>query len=612
MFRKFILAGVVVIFLVRHGLAKSSTFDLKSPNRIVDVILSTHGHLNYAVEFRSHFVVESSALGITVNGKDLGQDVELAGEPKTDEINETYPVLGAHDTATNHCLSTTIPLKSSGMPWQLEVRVFNDGIGFRYRIPGSGDRHVGGESSEWKIPVGSLIWSQSASNTSYESRYAVAVVGQQPKDLQIMAPATLKFENGAGYGMMTEADLINYSDMSLRTDGNAFKALFRNNPAGWNAAGEIISPWRVTILAADLNALVNSDIIKNLCPPPPAQLSHADWIRPGRAAWGWLSCYCGPKLEEQKDWIDRTRALGFEYYLIDDGWRDWNGGGDGAWNAIAELVKYAKSKNVDIWAWVNAKYVYKAENRQTYFRRVKDAGIAGLKIDFPRPADVEWVNWYEETLRDASALHLMLDLHGAVKPTGRERTWPNELTREAIAGREQGKSAPLHDITLPFCRYVQGHADFTPTLFMPERLKGSTYAHELAMAVVFTSPFLCLGDDPRHYLSSDAVEVVQALPAVWNETIVLPLSEIGEQAAFARRHENDWFIGVINDQMPRREMVSLKFLRNKRYKLVELADNPERNDAFVRNERTVTPNDSLTLPLGKDGGYVAWLKEIED
>ncbi|MDB6019532.1 MAG: hypothetical protein JWR19_4021 [Pedosphaera sp.] len=607
MFRILIFAVMITILCPVHGLAGGANIELKSPDGKIAVTVSTGGHLNYAVKFHGQAVVETSALGVTIDGKDLGLGATFAGRPAVETISETYPMLGNHSLAVNRCDATMISLTSGDVTWQLEVRMFNDGVAYRYRVPGSGARHIDGESSEWKIPVGTTIWSQSATNTSYEARYEVAVVGQQPKQLQIMAPATLKFENGAGYAMMTEANLVNYSDLSLLTEGNVFKALFRNSLKGWDVTGEIASPWRVTLLAADLNRLVNSDIIKNLCPPPAPELADAKWIRPGRSTWGWLSCYCAPNLDDQKEWIDRTKALGFEYYLIDDGWRTWNGGGDNAWDALADIVKYAKAQGVDIWAWVHCKYVHKPEDRTAYFKRAKEIGIVGLKIDFPDPANVEWVNWYEDTLREAAGLQLMIDFHGAVKPTGRERTWPNELTREAIAGREQGKSPAVHDITLPFLRYVQGHADFTPTLFMPDRLSGSSFAHELAMSVVFASPFLCFGDNPQHYLQSAAVDVMKALPPIWDETVVLPVSEIGEQAAFVRRHGNEWFVGVINNQMPRREQVSLKFLGARKYKLVELADSSERNDDFVRSERMVTAKDSLTLPLRKDGGYVAWL-----
>ena len=320
----------------------------------------------------------------------------------------------------------------------------------------------------------------------------------------------------------------------------------------------------------------------------------------------------GPKLEEQKTWIDGTKAMGYEYYLVDDGWRDWNGGGYNAWAALAELSKYARSQGVTLWAWVNAKYVYSPAEREAYFTKAKQIGLAGLKVDFPQPANAEWVQWYDDVLRDAAAHQLMIDFHGAVKPTGRERTWPNELTREAVAGREQGKNPSLHDTTLPFLRYVQGHADYTPTLLIPSRLDGSSFAHELAMAVVFTSPFLCMGDNPTNYLQSAAADVLKALPSVWDETRVLPGSEIGEVAGFARRQGDAWFIGVINDTTPRRLEVALNFLGRGQYKLVELADSGERNDAFVRSERLVTSKDTLTLPLRKDGGYVAWLRPAKN
>jgi alpha-glucosidase len=299
--------------------------------------------------------------------------------------------------------------------------------------------------------------------------------------------------------------------------------------------------------------------------------------------------------------------MGYEYYLVDDGWRNWNGGGDAAWQALGDLVQYARQQGVGIWAWVDSKYVFQPADRAAYFQRARQLGLVGLKIDFPHPANAEWVQWYDDTLRDAAREHLMVDFHGAVKPTGRERTWPNEMTREAVAGREQGKSPALHDLTLPFLRYVQGPADFTPTLLIPKRLNGSSFAHELAMPIVFTSPFLCLGDNPTNYLNSAAADVLRALPSVWDETRVLPGSEIGELAAFARRKGDQWFVGVLNDLTPRRPTVALDFLGQGKFRLVELADDPERNDNFIRTERSVTRRDTLVLPLRKDGGYVAWL-----
>lgn len=596
--------------LLLLGLAgvEATEVRVKSPDGRVVATIADGPRLSYAVKFRGVTVVESSALGIAVDNCDLGAAATFSGKPDSSIMKESYATCGVHTNALNHYRAITIPVRSSAVAWQLELRAYDDGVAYRYRVPGAGKRRINGESSEWRLPAGTKFWHQSADNRSYEARYVLDLIGQTPATDRSMAPLALKFADQLGYGLITEANLVHYSDMALHANGtNSFQAAFHDDPKGWEQEGEIVSPWRVTLLATDLDHLVNSDLLKNLCPAPAPELAHAGWIKPGRSIWAWLSCYCGPKLEEQKWWIDRTREMGYEYYLIDDGWRDWNGGGDNAWQAMAELVAYAKSQNVAVWAWVDSKYVTKSEDREDYFKRAQGMGIVGLKVDFPKPANAIWVQWYEDALRDAARHELMLDFHGAVKPTGRERTWPNEMTREAIAGREQGKSPGLHDITLPFLRFVQGPADYTPALFMGDRLKGSSYAHELAMAVVFTSPFLCLGDNPTNYLNSVAVDVLKALPAAWDETRVLPGSEIGELAIFARRHGDRWFLGVINDQTPRRQAISLRFLGKGSYKLVELADDPNRNDAFVRSERIVTGKDSLTLPLRKDGGYVGWL-----
>ncbi|HYG23898.1 MAG TPA: glycoside hydrolase family 97 catalytic domain-containing protein [Verrucomicrobiae bacterium] len=601
--------GVLALALMVPLFAHAEAFRLKSPDGKVHVQVQTGSRLKYAVEFHGSTVVQPSALGVTVDGDDLGAQVSPAGKPEADEVRERYVTRGVHTNALNHYRWLTIPLAggSGKTRWQLELRAYNDGVAYRYQVPGEGKRHIDGEASEWRIPEGTMFWHQSADNRSYEARYVPDIVGQSSSRHRLMAPATLKFAGNTGYGMMTEANLVRYSDMALHASGtNSFKAVLHDDPNGWDHTGEIVSPWRVTLLARDLNALVNSDLIRNLCPPPAPELAHAEWIKPGRSIWHWLTGG-GPKLAEQKTWINGTRDMGYEYYLVDDGWRDWNGGGDNAWKALQELTVYAKSQNVGIWAWVHSKYVFKPEERVEYFKRAKDLGIAGLKIDFMEPANHVWVQWYEDVLRDAAKFQLMIDFHGCVKPTGRERTWPNEMTREGISGREQGKNPSPHDTTLPFLRYVQGHADYTPTLLNPRRLDGSSFAHELAMAIAYTSPYLCLGDNPTNYLNSAAVDVLKALPPVWDETIVLPGSEIGQIASLARRQGAQWFIGVINAQMPRREVVALDFLGAGQFKLIELADDSDRADAFVRTERVVTRKDKLTLPLRRDGGYVAWL-----
>ena len=168
-----------------------------------------------------------------------------------------------------------------------------------------------------------------------------------------------------------------------------------------------------------------------------------------------------------------------------------------------------------------------------------------------------------------------------------------------------GKQPALHDISLVFTRFVQGHADYTPTDFRPDKLKGSTLTHELAMAVTFTSPLFCFSGRPEDYIASDAYDFLKALPSTWDETMVLPGSEVGKLAAIARRKGNDWYLGVLNANKMTDFKIDLKFLGTGNYKLEKFEDVADKNDAWSHTYSTVGSSNSLTLNLSKDGGCVA-------
>jgi alpha-glucosidase len=204
----------------------------------------------------------------------------------------------------------------------------------------------------------------------------------------------------------------------------------------------------------------------------------------------------------------------------------------------------------------------------------------------------------------------MLDFHGANKPIGRERTWPNEITRESICGHEyhilryRRTLPPQHDCILPFTRFVIGPGDYTPTVFNPRELRGYTWARELSQAIVFTSPFLCYADHPTNYLNNPAVDVLKAIPPTWDETVVLPGSDIGKCAAFARRSGKQWFIGVINGAEARTLDFTLDFLGRGKYQMIKLGDAPDRDDAWQREEKAVNRKGQAHLSLRPGGGCV--------
>lgn len=605
---------VLAVALVASGLlavvALAAPVTLDSPNGNLHVVVddTRPAGLTYTVTYKGRSVVEPSPLGITVEGQNLGEGATL-GTPATKVNYESYATRGVHAMAFNYYREAVVPVAAK-TPWVLEWRAFNDGVAYRYRVAGTGQRLIGGEASGWQLPAGSTIWFQDAKNRSYEGVYQMAALDSFNQAQVIMAPATVKVP-GVGYAMLSEANLVNYSDMALRPSGpNRFQAWFQFDGNGWSQQGEILSPWRVTMFSPDLNGLVNSDLIKNLAPPPAPELVHAPWIVPGRSTWHWMVTG-SPRLEDQRQWVDWTKQLGFEYYMIDDGWIQWKAEGKDQWACMKDVVDYARTQGVKIWAWVHTKEVTKPADRLAYFKHAKAIGLVGLKIDFMGPPNAEWVKWYDETLRDAAAAQLMVNFHGAVKPTGRERTWPNEMTREAIHGRENGKSPAVHDTSVPFLRYVQGHADYTPTDFRIEKLKGASWARELAEAVVYTSPLLVLSGSPQNYQENPAIDVIKALPATWDETVVLPGSEIGETAAFARRHGKDWFIGVVNGKEGRTLPIDLRFLGTGSYQIDKFADSKERNNAYDRTQDSVTRADSLSVELRVEGGFVARLRRVE-
>jgi alpha-glucosidase len=409
--------------------------------------------------------------------------------------------------------------------------------------------------------------------------------------------------------LLTDANLVDYTDTALQFVGNdTFRAVFHNDRDGFDASGEIVSSWRAAIIVTDLNALVNSDLVQNLCPPADAKLfaDAESWIKPGRATWHWMVTR-GPKMELQREWVDLTAALNFEYYMIDDGWNRWRQEGKDAWACLRDVVEYAKTRSVGIWAWVDSKELLDHASRQAFFEKARATGLAGLKVDFMKPADTQWVTWYEETIRQAAEHKLMLNFHGSLRPTGRQRTLPNDLTRESVRGREMGKQAPLHDTILPFTRMVQGPTDYTPVDFRADKLKNSSYAHELSMAVIFTSPFFCYGGSPADYLQSEAAELIKRLPATWDETRVLPGSRVGELAAFARRSGTDWYIGVMNGAEVEGFTIDLGFLGDGSYNAEQFGDVPDRHDAFARTSGTLTAKDEIRANLRRDGGLVVRL-----
>ena len=201
----------------------------------------------------------------------------------------------------------------------------------------------------------------------------------------------------------------------------------------------------------------------------------------------------------------------------------------------------------------------------------------------------------------------MLNIHGSNKPTGEGRTWPNEMTREGIRGLEYGRNQYVwakHNTTLPFTRFIAGAGDYTPVVFGERRLETS-WTHQLATAVIFSSAVQIFGAHPKSMLENPCVEIIKSMPTVWDETIVLPHSEIGEIAAFARRSGKNWFLAVFNGEKAQALQIPLSFLKDGEwYEATVINDNPN-NAAAVKKEKAFCRHtDTFTARMRDGGGFV--------
>lgn len=595
-----------------------------SPDKKVSFgIVLKSNRLYYVVKHSGQTVIEPSPVRMNVDGLVLTEGVSI-GKTELYQLNEQYTWNGVHATVRNHFNAAKITIKKGTVSYTLDVRVFNDGAAFRLIVPGRADeKRVPDETTVFTLPQGTTAWYHDL-NMHYEGVYEQKKM-DTVKSGEWAAPAvTFRLPDQKLYLSVTEADLKNYGGMALQTDGKRGMVLKlpHHQPTSYpyklrygpddtlrlaqpaTVLGTITTPWRVVVVAEGLNALVNNDLVHNLCPPPDKKLFplgvKTEWIKPGSAVWKYLDDGGEGTLTTMKEYAKQAAELGFKHNILEGFWSKWTD------NDIRELVNYSREKGVVTWLWEHSKNLRDKSRRQAFFKHCHDLGIGGLKLDFFDHEAKEVVDLYEAILRETAELQIMVDFHGANKPTGQERTWPNELTREAVKGMEASKLVDRagHNVTLPFTRFVTGHAEYTPVHF-GERRKNTTWTHQIASAAILSAPLLTYAASPENLLANPAVEMIKSIPSVWDETIVLPGSGIGEAAVYARRKGEQWFLAVMNGAKPKVFNVPLSFLGSGRYKSMEVTDVAGRPATVKINNRSLSKNEVVHLNLAEGGGYIA-------
>ena len=609
----------------RSQRVQMTALDVQSPDgQVTFTILPNAERVTFRVALGSTAVIESSPIVMTLDGYDLSAGVVLGGVAR-DSVHERYPWSGVRSTAISESNRARLSLTNdlTSIAYTLEVRVFDDGVAYRHIIPGDAAvPRVPDEWSTFNLPAGSTVWYAGMAEGHYEAPYVKADVAAVQPGEWAGPPLTFKLPQNRGYASITEANLVNYSGMGLESNGRGgwVIGLGHRQPLNYPfelrygreegkrlgkaaaIAGEITTPWRVVMIGRDLNALATSTIVPNLCPPPdPAFFPDGiktSWVKPGRAVWRYVDG--GPQgVNGMKAFSRMAGQLGFEHHVIEGVWRKWT------IEERRDVVNYSRQQGVSVWFWQHTNQLRTDEAREQFFSMLEELGVAGAKLDFLDHEAKAVIDLYEALLRKAAEHRILIVFHGSNKPTGRERTWPNELVRESVRGMESSGmlERARHQTILPFTRYLAGPADYTAMVFS-ERRRDSSVAHQIASLVAFASPLLTIAANPESILASPAVDVIKSVPSTWDETRVLAGSEIGELVLLARRTGDTWFLAAMNGPGARTLDVPLSFLSAGSYRSALVRDEAP-DGSTVRVESTVlTPKNTITLDLRAGGGFL--------
>jgi alpha-glucosidase len=659
MHRLLLLSLLWIASLPAHaGDALPLRLDSPDGRATVELSLDAQGQPHYAVAWQDQHVLLPSPLGVQLDDDDrIERGLRILDEQRS-AVDTQYDLVAGktkHVRDRYRQLDVTFA-DARGRRLGVVVRAYDDGIALRYRLPlpAQGDLRLKEDLTGFLFPRDFACHALNLGRfgTSHEGEY-------DPIRARLIRPhhlIELPLVCATGIGTRTfaiaEADLDRYAGLYLtgRGDGRLgveaklSPRLDTPNIAVRVARNEVardghLTPWRVLMLGDTPGALVESNLISNLNPPTP--IADTSWIRPGKAAWDWWSGGLAPDVADagmnnatMRRYIDHAASLKLEYMLIDDGWYVGSFG-NGRYNPQADitravpaidlpaLVDYAGKRGVGLWLWVHWRPLeVRMDEVLAQYQRL---GIKGIKVDFMDRDDQQMVAFFHRLMRAAAAHELMVNMHGAYRPTGLNRTWPNYLTQEGVLGAENNKWSrritPTHNVTLPFTRMLLGPMDYTPggfrnvsveafePAFTAPKVMG-TRSHQLAMYVVYDSPLQIVADSPDAYVDKDGVDAAGAdfiadVPASWDETRVLA-GAIGEYIATARRRGKDWYVGAMSNEQARTLALPLAFLGKGSWTATIWSDGEAPTDVHKRVER-VDPSAALQLDLSGGGGAVVKL-----
>jgi alpha-glucosidase len=635
---------LVFLFLCIPSLTSlAQEFPITSPDKNILFNISNGDKLNYSVTFNGREIINPSQLGFEFKNEPAMNGGLTILDQSAKYVNESWkPVVKSkHAEILNNYNELILKLKEKADPIrqiELQVRVFNDGAAFRYKLSRAakvGDRQITKELTTFSIPGNPKAWvveykgGYSSSNEAEFMEHPLSYVTE--KTIAGM-PFLMDYGNNLWIAI-TEAEIDNYAAFYIGTNGNNNQLTTKLVPIPGESedgvkvrfSDEVCTPWRVLMIGDNPGTLIQSEIIQNL--NDTCAIKDPSWIKPGISAWdNWWSGDVKMEMPVIKKYIDFASEMGWPYMLVDWQWY-------GKFNSpeaditkwapqinIPEIIDYAHSKNVKIILWLYSSDVNRNAAFKQAFPLYEKWGVAGIKIDFMDRDDQQMVNWYHDIIRCAAENHLLVDFHGAYKPDGIIRTWPNMITREGVMGNEyykfSDKMNPEHNVKLAFTRMLAGQMDYTPGGFLNvtrEQFKNqtptlvwNTRAAELSKFVIYESPLTVVCDHPDNILNKPGADFLKVVPTVWDDIRFLG-GYPGDYVAIAKRSGSNWFIGTMNNSVGKTIELKLDFLPAGTCILDTWADtkNSDKDPKeLMKKTQDVKAGGIIKVTMAKNGGWV--------
>lgn len=622
-----ILNSIVFCFVsVVLAYAGSAKQVFHSPDNSVGLsVYTVNGQLKYEVTYKGKPVILESSLGI--DGWKENMEIERIDSVSVNQ--DWHPIYGER-SVVNDCYkgyTYTLKRKGHGDRLALIVRIYNSGVGFRYKYLHGSYLRITEEFTTFTVPENTYCWFAPFAQAEHKRMLVKDWPGEAER------PLTLQLGNGL-YASLAEAEMVDYSRTKFvvrKGESNVIRCKM------YDAVEDIApfeTPWRVVMVAESPKDLINNnDLILNL--NKPCQIEDTSWIKPGR-----IIRTVSLTTDGAKKVVDFAVKRGLNYIHFDSGWygSEISKESDPRKSDVdpqrcpvndldmPEVVRYAKSKGVGVWVYVNQRALsaYLDEILPLY----ESWGIAGIKFGFVHVGSFRWTTWLHDAVKKCAKHHLMVDIHDEYRPTGFSRTYPNLLTQEGVRGNEEFPDG-VNNTALPFTRFLCGAADATVCYYHRKELKPglekglnarsllNTACHQMALSVINYSPlqFLYWYDTPEDVKDEPELFFFDNLPTTWDDSKTLD-GAIGEYITMARRKDNVWYVGCLTNNDARKLNVSLDFLEEgKKYELTMFTDGGEKVKTRTHvaiDTKKVTAKTNLKLSLLPRGGVAMIIKELKD